>query len=68
MEEAFLHFIWNFQQFRSRDLRTVSDRSILVLHPGQKNSDAGPDFQNAKIKIGEIIWNGNVEIHVNAKD
>ena len=68
MEEAFLHFIWNFQQFRSRDLRTVFGQSILVLHPGQKNSDAGPDFKNAKIKIDEIIWNGNVEIHINAKD
>ena len=68
MEEAFLHFIWNFQQFRSRDLRTVSGQAILVFHPGQKNSDAGPDFKNAKIKIGEIIWNGNVEIHVHAKD
>ena len=68
MEEAFLHFIWNFQQFRSRDLRTVSGQAILVLHPGQKNDDAGPDFKNAKIKIGEIIWNGNVEIHVNAKN
>ena len=68
MEEAFLHFIWKFQQFKSRDLKTDFGQKITVLHPGYKNTDAGPDFSNAKIKIGEIIWNGNVEIHINARD
>ena len=68
MEEGFLHFIWKFQQFNSRDLKTDTGKQITVLHPGFKNMDAGPDFSNAKIKIGEITWNGNVEIHVNAKD
>ncbi|MCK5372280.1 MAG: DUF2851 family protein, partial [Cyclobacteriaceae bacterium] len=63
MEEAFLHFIWKFQQFKSRDLKTDSGQKITVLNPGYKNTDAGPDFSNAKVKIGEITWNGNVEIH-----
>lgn len=68
MEESFLHFIWKFQKLDSRDLKTDAGKEITVLHPGFKNKDAGPDFSNAKIKIGEITWNGNVEIHVNAKD
>lgn len=68
MEEAFLHFIWKFQQFNSRDLKTDTGQKISVHHPGYSNSDAGPDFKNAKIEIGEIIWNGDVEIHVHAKD
>lgn len=68
MEEAFLHFIWNFQQFTSRDLLSDSGQKITVFHPGYINTDAGPDFKNAKIKIEEVIWNGNVEIHVNSKD
>lgn len=68
MEEAFLHFIWKFQQFNSRELKTDSGQVITVLHPGFKNSDAGPDFNGAKVRIGEITWNGNVEIHVHAKD
>ena len=68
MEEAFLHFIWKFQQFKSRDLKTDSGQKITVLNPGYKNTDAGPDFSNAKVKIGEITWNGNVEIHINAQD
>ena len=68
MEEAFLHFIWKFQQFKSRDLKADSGQKITVLHPGYINNDAGPDFKNAKVKIGEITWNGNVEIHINARD
>ncbi len=68
MEEEFLHFIWRFQQFNSRSLHTDSGQKITVLHPGVKNKDAGPDFKNAKIKIDDIVWNGNVEIHINAKD
>lgn len=68
MEEAFLHFIWKFQQFNSRNLITDSGQEITVLHPGYKNTDAGPDFSGAKIRIGAITWNGNVEIHVHAKD
>ncbi len=68
MEEAFLHFLWKFQHFNSRELDTVSGQEITVFHPGYLNTDAGPDFNNAKIKIGDIIWTGSVEIHVNAKD
>lgn len=68
MDESFLHFIWKFQHFASRNLKTESGLKIIVLQPGFKNADAGPDFKNAKIKIGDIVWNGNVEIHINAKD
>ncbi len=68
MEESFLHFIWKFQYLNNRDVETHAGQKIIVLHPGYHNNDAGPDFSNAKIKIGEIVWNGNVEIHINAKD
>lgn len=68
MEESFLHFIWKFQQLNSRELQSQTGAKITILDPGFKNQDAGPDFKNAKIKIGEILWNGNVEIHVNAAD
>ena len=68
MEEAFLHFIWNFQHFTSRELLSESGQKITIFHPGYKNSDAGPDFINAKVKIDDVIWNGNVEIHINAQD
>ncbi len=68
MEESFLHFIWSFQHFNTRILNTDSGTGIVVINPGFKNTDAGPDFKNAKVKIGEIIWNGNVEIHIHSAD
>lgn len=68
MEEAFLHFIWKFQQFDHSQLKSDDGMTIDIFEPGFKNTDAGPDFKNAKIKIGDIIWNGNVEIHVKASD
>ena len=68
MEEAFLHFIWKFQQFDHSTLCTDDGRPIAIFDPGHKNTDAGPDFKNAKIRIGTIVWNGNIEIHVNAAD
>lgn len=67
MTEDLLHFIWKFQLF-TKPLKTVSAQAIEVIHPGIYNTNAGPDFFNAKIKIGETIWAGNVEIHVKSSD
>jgi hypothetical protein len=68
MEESFLHFIWKFQKFRQKPLQTNEGIEISVFDPGTKNTDAGPDFKNARIQIGEILWHGHVEIHVAAAD
>jgi hypothetical protein len=38
------------------------------LHPGDQNTDSGPDFFNARLRIGSTTWAGNVEIHVRASD
>jgi hypothetical protein len=39
-----------------------------VVHPGTWNTNAGPDFFNAKIKRDGVLWVGNVEIHDAASD
>ncbi len=68
VEEAFLHYIWKFQLFDQGALRTEDGSALVVLHPGHHNDDAGPDFENARIKIGNIEWAGHVEIHVRSSD
>lgn len=69
MKEKFLHFVWNFQLLHFQNLRTVEGNSIEILHRGTWNqSNSGPDFSNAKIKIGHTTWAGNVEIHVKSSD
>jgi hypothetical protein len=44
------------------------NQTIEIIHTGQPNTDAGPDFIDARIKIGDTLWAGNVEIHVQASD
>lgn len=67
MTEEFLHFIW---QYRLYDNLTVSSsgETITVLDPGRHNTDSGPDFFNARIRIGNTLWAGNVEIHIRSSD
>lgn len=64
MTESFLHYLWQFQYFDKKELITTTGESITILNPGILNTDAGPDFAQAKIKIGEIDWAGSVEIHI----
>ncbi|MER0438123.1 DUF2851 family protein [Emticicia sp. W12TSBA100-4] len=68
MNEAFLHYLWQFQQFDKSNLQTISGEKISVLKTGILNTDAGPDFTNARLQINEIEWVGNVEIHIKSSD
>jgi hypothetical protein len=63
MTEAFLHHLWKFRLFNSSELATTDGEPVQVIRPGQHNTDAGPDFFNAQVKIGNTTWAGNVEIH-----
>ena len=67
MKEEFLHYLWRFRLLHP-SLFTKKRESIEVLNSGLYNTDAGPDFLQAKVKIGDTIWAGNIEIHVLASD
>lgn len=66
--ERLLHFIWQFQYFNFQHLRNEYGEEVIILHPGSHNTHQGPDFLNAKIKMGETLWFGNVELHINSSD
>ena len=68
MREDFLHYIWQYKKFDFSNLTTVSGEAITVVHTGQYLQQAGPDFFNAQIIIGNQKWAGNVEIHVKSSD
>lgn len=67
MKEDFLHFIWKYKLY-STELKTESGEELIIQSIGLHNLDSGPDFTNAKIKIVNQIWSGNVEIHINSSD
>lgn len=68
MNEKLLHFIWNLQLFNHRDLSTTRGDPVIIHKTGQYNRDAGPDFFNARIRIGDTLWAGNIEIHKQTSD
>ena len=68
MKEDLLQYIWQFQYFNNKELQTVSGEKIEIQFPGSLNTNQGPDFTGAKIRIGKTLWAGNVEIHINSSD
>lgn len=68
MTEEFLHHLWKYKLFDVLNLQTTEGERIEIIRSGDHNSDAGPDFFNAKIKIGETLWAGNVEVHTQTSD
>lgn len=67
--EYFLQYIWLHRLYNS--LSYGAGSSFLepeVIDPGLLNRDSGPDFFNAKIKVGGLLWVGNVEIHHRSSD
>ncbi len=67
MNEEFLAYVWRYRLL-SPSLHTTDHEPLEVLFPGDLNPDAGPDFANARLRIGPTLWAGNVEIHVKASD
>lgn len=68
MTEELLVFLWRHRLYLPESLQLPDGRNIEVIHPGELNSNAGPDFFNTRIRIGNTIWAGNAEVHTNASD
>jgi len=66
--EKILHYIWKHKLFPVSELCTQDGLPVEVVNPGVLNTDAGPDFIGAKVKIDGLLWAGNVEIHVHTSD
>ncbi len=68
MKEDFLHYLWRIQRFNHRSLQTTTGQRIEIINPGTHNLHAGPDFFDARLRIGHTLWAGNVEIHIKASE
>ncbi len=68
MTERLLQFIWQFQYFNRNELQTTTGDLVQLIFPGNFNSNQGPDFSDAKIRIGKTIWVGSVELHLKTSD
>ncbi len=68
MNEQLLQYIWQFQYFNAGLLQTTEGKDLQVIKPGTHNTNQGPDFINAKIKIDNTLWAGSIELHINTSD
>lgn len=68
MTERLLQYIWQFQYFNYSDLQTEEGELLQIIHPGTFNTNQGPDFSDAKIKINDTTWAGSIELHTKTSD
>lgn len=68
MNENFLHYIWRHSLYNFNNIRTFDGRDLKIVHPGYPHQDAGPDFKEAIVRIDDILWAGDVEIHISSSD
>lgn len=68
MTERLLQYIWQYQYFNPGQLVTTDEQQVQVIHPGIYNNNQGPDFLNARIKVGNTLWVGSIEIHIVSSD
>ncbi len=68
MKEDFVQMVWKFQLFNQKEFTSIDGQKIRVVHPGYSHINAGPDFIASKIYIDDLLWVGNVEIHVNSSE
>ena len=68
MDEKLLQYIWKHKLFDITEYKTTSGESMSIISFGTENFNSGPDFVDAKIKIGNTLWAGCVELHLCSSD
>ena len=69
MKEEILHIVWKYNMLSQFNCYSTDGEKVVIISPGKHNeSDSGPDFSSAKVRIGDVVWVGNVEIHVKTSD
>ncbi len=64
--EELMYYVWQQRLYNRLPVSPTQD--LEIIDPGLRNFDVGPDFFNAKLKLGGTVWAGNVEMHVRASD
>ncbi|MFO7977090.1 MAG: DUF2851 family protein [Bacteroidales bacterium] len=68
MKEDFVAYLWKNKLLTSPALCSVRGEKIEMIDPGQENTNSGPDFFAARIRLDDTLWVGNVEVHTRTSD
>lgn len=67
--EKWLYAIWSHQRIRGNSLRTLTGKSIRIIHPGFLSNSEGPDFRDALISIeNQPTQQCDIEIDISPDD
>ncbi len=66
--ELLLQRIWAEQTFDLSALTTIEGVPLKVEGKGRWNRLGGPDFQDARVKIGDRWVRGDIEVHLREED
>lgn len=67
MNEPFLYYIWQYRM-QGRRVESTRGEELEIVKPGYRNTDAGPDFIEAMVRMGDELWAGSIEIHLRTSD
>lgn len=67
MTEEYLHYLFQ-NGLLGNSFQTSRGKTLDIIDFGELNSDAGPDFLDAQIRIDDKIWAGPIEFHIKASD
>ena len=72
LTERHVQAIWYDCTIRPEVMRTSQGARVRVVHPGEWNVSAGPDFKNAVIEVEmndtRRLVRGDIEIHLSPRD
>lgn len=68
MAEDFIYYLWQYHQYPPDKLKTTDGKALVVVHPGFRNNNSGPDYNEAHVKIDDMSWFGQVEMHIKSSD
>ncbi len=63
INESFICRIWEGGNNFFAKPETTEGESVEIIEFGKRNDDGGPDYKDAKIKIGDKVFKGDVEVH-----
>ncbi|MFQ5864993.1 MAG: DUF2851 family protein [bacterium] len=65
-QEILLQELWKSRRLFTQELRTTSGKAVEVIFAGAENTDSGPDFKDAVIKLEGKLLKGDVEVHLDS--
>ena len=63
IREDFIQYLWGAHLIPTAPLKLSTGEVLDILSYGEANPYGGPDFFNARLRIGSLQWAGNVEMH-----